>query len=401
MDFDLKDEQQQLSDSLGRYLSQHYSFAQRRQSAQKATRADDTHWRQFAALGLMSLGLPEQSGGTGSASNIGGDGAAAEDIMIVMQALGRHLVVEPYWATVVLCGTVLRQATANVVTPKVTRTVEALLTSIVAGDTKLALAVHEREGGYNASYVATTATTATTATATGEAHYLLSGRKAVVIHGDVADQFIVAARTRGAVSEHDGISLFAVPKDSPGLEVISYPTNDGLGAADLLLNNVQVNHSALLGPLHSAWPIIESALAHGMAALCAEAVGIMDALVAQTVDYLKTRRQFGVTIGSFQVLQHRVVDMFIATEQARSMMILAALKVGADDAQARHTIAAAKALVGQSARFVGQQAVQLHGGMGVTDELIVSHYFKRLTAIDLVLGDAHYHRARLGELLAA
>jgi alkylation response protein AidB-like acyl-CoA dehydrogenase len=267
-----------------------------------------------------------------------------------------------------------------------------LLAAIVGGGARAAFAVHERAGRYDSAHVATTATTK-------DGKYFLNGSKAVVLHGDVAEHFVVAARTRGTTSDRDGISLFVVPADAHGLSVRGYPMHDGFRAADIAFNNVAVPLDTQIGPLHGGHPIIEGALAHGIAALCAEAVGIMDALVAQTVDYLKTRKQFGVAIGSFQVLQHRAVDMFIATEQARSMMILAALKVGgADDHERQRVIAASKSLVGQSARFVGQQAVQLHGGMGVTDELAVSHYFKRLTAIDICFGDLHHHRARLGGL---
>jgi alkylation response protein AidB-like acyl-CoA dehydrogenase len=315
-----------------------------------------------------------------------GEGVFSEDTMIVMSSFGRALVVEPYLATVVLCGSVLGQTKSNALCA-------AALASIASGAKKMALATYERQGRYQLSYVATTATR------DGDS-YMLGGTKSVVIHGDTADSFIISARTIGGVNDKQGISLFLVDKNTAGLNIKGYATNDGMSAADLSFSALRLPASAMISD--DAYLVIERAIGHGIAALCAEAVGVMEALNEQTLEYLKNRKQFGVAIGTFQALQHRMVDMFIATEQARSISILAALKAGSEDVnERRKVIAAAKALVGQSARYVGQQAVQLHGGMGVVDELAISHYFKRLTAIDMTFGDSSYQRGQLGELLAA
>ena len=388
MEFSLNPEQQQLKDSLRRYLDRNYTFVARRQQLQADDKFSASHWRSFAEFGLLGIGIPEVAGGMGTATNLGGAGCAAEDAMIVMECFGRALVVEPYLSTVVLCGSVLREHVANPLC-------ERLLSAIVDGSKTMALATHERAGRYQFSHVATTARRE------GE-NYVLNGSKSVTLYGDAADNLIISARTSGAVSDEAGISLFIIDKDIAGLDVRGYSTNDGLRAADITMKDVRVSADALIGKEHAAFATIERAIGFGLAALCAEAVGAMEALGEQTLEYLKTRKQFGVAIGTFQVLQHRMVDMFIATEQARSITILATLKANAPDAnERRRVLAAAKSLVGQSARLVGQLAVQLHGGMGVTDELSISHYFKRLTAIDMTFGDAHYHQGQLGDLLAA
>jgi alkylation response protein AidB-like acyl-CoA dehydrogenase len=391
MEFALTPEQQQLKDGLRRYLDKAYSFEARRQQLKADEQFSALHWKAFAELGLLGIGVPEDFGGTGVVNNIGGTGSAAEDTMVVMECFGRSLVVEPYVPTVVLCGNVLRERGSRA-------QCEQLLTEMIAGNKIMALAAHERAGRYKTSYVATTARK------DGDV-YVLNGAKSAVLYGGTADTLIVSARTAGGVGEKNGISLFLIDRKvahTAGLGVRSYATHDGLRAAELTLNDVRVSADALIGAPDTAFGTIESAIGYGIAALCAEAVGAMEALCEQTLEHLKNRKQFGVPIGTFQALQHRMVDMFIATEQARSITMLAALKVGATDSNERkRVLAAAKSLVGQSARLVGQQAVQLHGGMGVTEELPISHYFKRLTAIDMTFGDADYHRAQLGDLLAA
>ncbi len=387
MEFSLNEEQQQLKDALRRYLDKNYTFDARRQQLKTSDKFSATHWQSFAEFGLLGIGIAEEFGGTGATSNMGGSGCVAEDTMIVMACLGRSLVVEPYLSTVVLCGSVLSEHASN---PQCGR----LLSAIVDGSKTMALAVHERAGRYRWSHVATSARR------DGET-YVLNGNKSVTLYGDAADMLIISARTSGAASDEGGISLFIVDKDTTGLCVRGYATNDGLRAADITMKDVRVSVDALIGKENVAFATIDRAIGVGLAAMCAEAVGAMEALGEQTLEYLKTRKQFGVAIGTFQVLQHRMVDMFIATEQARSITILAALKANASDTNERHRVlAAAKSLVGQSARLVGQLAVQLHGGMGVTDELPISHYFKRLTAIELTFGDAQYHRGQLGDLLA-
>jgi alkylation response protein AidB-like acyl-CoA dehydrogenase len=382
MEFSLSEEQQQLKDSLRRYLDKAYTFEARRQHMKAADKSAAGHWRTFAEFGLLGIGMPDAHGGLGGVEH------AAEETMVVMESFGRSLVIEPYLSTVVLCGGLLRDNGSD-------EQRERLLPDMVTGTKFMALAVHERAGRYQFSHVATTARREGNV-------YLLNGGKSVTLHGDSADTLIVSARTAGNAGDESGISLFIVDKNTAGLTVRNYPTFDGHAAAEIGLKNVRVPVSALVGIENAGFDAIERTIGYGIAATCAEAVGAMDALIEQTLEYLKTRKQFGVAIGTFQALQHRMVDMFIAAEQARSITMLATLKVGAADVnERRRAVAAAKSLVGQSARLVGQQAVQLHGGMGVTDELPISHYFKRLTAIDLAFGDAHYHRARLGELLAA
>jgi alkylation response protein AidB-like acyl-CoA dehydrogenase len=228
----------------------------------------------------------------------------------------------------------------------------------------------------------------------------LAGRKTVVLDAPSADYFLVSARSAGAVRERQGISLFLVAREAAGVSLFSYPTQSGARAADVRLDHVMVDADALVGPPGDALASIESAVDHGVAALCAEAVGIMLALNEATLNYLKTRKQFGVPIGKFQALQHRMADMFIAAEQSRSMAINAAVYADSGDAaRRRRSVSAAKAFIGQAARTVGQEAVQMHGAMGVVDDVIVSHYFKRLTMIDLSLGDADHHLGRFSELL--
>ena len=228
----------------------------------------------------------------------------------------------------------------------------------------------------------------------GEA-WVLDGVKAVVQAGESANVFVVSARTAGAIDAEEGISLFLVPKDAPGVSVLGTPTMDGGRVADVTLKNVQLTGAALLGEEGKGYATLERAVGRGILALCAEALGAMEAAKAATLDYLRTRKQFGVPIGSFQALQHRMADMFIHLEQARSMAMLAAVKLGSQDAaERRRAVSAAKYRVNQAARYIGQQAVQLHGGMGVTDELPASHYFKRLATIELTLGDADHHLAR-------
>ena len=382
MEFSLTEEQQQLKESLRRYLGKTYTFDTRRQQLKSGQKFSAAHWNTFAEFGLLGIGVAEEFGGLGTAGN------TAEDIMVVMECFGRSLVVEPYLSSVVVCGGILRDRGSAAQS-------ERLLTELVAGSRTMALAANERRGRYQLSHVATAAMR------DGD-NFVLNGNKSVVLHGDVANTLIVSARTSGMTGDESGISLFVVDKGTAGLSVRGYPTFDGLRAAEIELRNVRVSMDALIGPADTAFETIERAVGYGIAGLCAEAVGAMDALGEQTLDYLKTRKQFGVAIGTFQVLQHRMVDMFIATEQARSITLLAALKASSSDTgERRRVLSAAKALVGQSARLVGQQAVQLHGGMGVTDELPVSHYFKRLTAIDLTFGDVGYHRGRLGDMLAA
>jgi len=382
MDFELKPEQEQLRDMLQRYVRKEYGFDARRKIIASPEGFSREVWKTFAELGLTGIGIPEEHGG------LGGD---AVDTLVVMESLGTGLVVEPYVATVVLGAGLVRDAGSAAQKA-------AILPAVAGGEMLLALAHLEPGGRFEIDRVATTARRSGPG-------YVLKGSKAVVLGGEAADKLIVSARISPSPlgeGRGEGLSLFVVDARAEGLSRKGYSTRDGQRAADLTLDDVAVDAAALLGNEGEGLAHVERAIDAAIAALCAEAVGCMDALNAQTLEYLKTRKQFGVAIGTFQALKHRMADMFIAAAQARSMAYLAVLRAGdADRARRQRAICAAKALVGKSARTVGHGAVQLHGGMGVVDELIVSHYFKRLTAINTTFGDADHHLARYSDLLAA
>ena len=373
MNFNYTEEQLALQDTLRRFIAKDYAFEHRRALTKSADGFDREAWKTFADFGILALPFHEDFGGLNG---------TAVDTMLVMEMLGRGLALEPYVSTVVLCGGLIRDAGSAAQK-------EALLPAIAGGELMLALAHHEPGGRYEIDRVATTATP------TGSG-WQLDGAKAVVLGAPSADKLIVSAR------DGKGVSLFLVDPKAPSVSMRAYPTQDGARAADIRLAKVAVGADALIGTAGNALPVIERALDYANAALCAEAVGIMSALNEVTLEYLKTRKQFGVPIGNFQALQHRMADMVIATEQARSMATLAAVRADSSDAAERsRAVAAAKAYVSQSARLVGQQAVQLHGGMGVVDELNVSHYFKRLTMIGLTFGDVDFHLGRFSDTLLA
>jgi alkylation response protein AidB-like acyl-CoA dehydrogenase len=379
MDFAYTDEQRQLQETLLRYIAKEYGFAERRRIARSEHGYSREHWRAFADLGVLALTVPEAHDGLGG---------TAIDTMIVMEAIGRGLVLEPYLATAVVCGGLVADAGSAAQQAE-------LLPAVAGGELVLALAHHEAGGRYDLHHVATSAR------ADG-AGYVIEGAKTVVLAGSQADRLIVSARTAGDTRAEAGIALFIVDRDAAGVAIRGYPTQDGARAAEIALSGVRVGADALVGPVGGALPAIERAIDRGIAALCGEAVGVMTALNDATLDYLKTREQFGGPIGRFQALQHRMVDMLIATEQARSMAIMAGVGVqSADRAERRRAVSMAKAMIGQSGRFVGQQAVQLHGGMGVTDDLVVSHWFKRLAAINSTYGDADHHLGLVSDSLLA
>jgi alkylation response protein AidB-like acyl-CoA dehydrogenase len=384
MDFNYSHEQLALQETLQRFIARDYGFERRRELARSALGYSAEGWEQYADLGLLSLPFPEEFGG------IGGN---AVDIMLVMELIGRGLLLEPYLSTVVTCGGLIRDAASESLK-------RALLPRIGAGEIKLALACYEAEGRYELSRVACAAVRR-------GGGWRLSGRKTVVLDAPSADYFLVSARTGGDTGNsrsggyaHD-VSLFIVGREAAGVTLHAYPTQSGGRAADLRLEDVAVDADALIGARDDGLSIVERAVDRGTAALCAEAVGIITALNEATLNHLKTRKQFGVPIGKFQALQHRMADMFIAAEQARSMAIFAAVYADSDDAAERgRAVSGAKAYIGQAGRLVGQQAVQMHGAMGVVDDLIVSHYFKRLTMISSSLGDVDFHLARFSNKLA-
>ena len=363
MDFAFKEEQQQFADALRRWVDKDYSFEARKRIIHSESGVSDEAWATLVELGMLALPVPEEQGGFNG---------SAVDMMVVMQELGRGLVVEPYFATVL-----------GVQFLKLAGGQEGLLERVAVGELKLACALGEQQSRHALNDVL-----ATDNAGAGR----LSGRKTVVLHGGQAGAFIVSARSSGGQRDTGGISLYVVPREAVGVQVTDYRTIDGQRAATIEFNNVQ---GTLLGEQGKGWPILEAASDYGAALLCAEAIGAMDAIFAATLEYLKTRQQFGAPIGKLQALQHRMADMFIHIEQARSMAMLAAVKVGSGDGEERRrVVSAAKVRVGQAARFVGQQAVQLHGGMGVTDELPAAHYFKRLAMIEVTLGDADHHLER-------
>ena len=377
MDFNYSNEQLALQDTLRRFIDRDYGFERRRELARSSLGFSAEAWAQYADLGLLSLPFPEEFGGL--------DGNSV-DVMLVMEFVGRGLMLEPFLSTVVMCGGLIRDAASD----ELRRT---MLPRIGAGEIKVSLACYEGSARYELSRVACTAVRS-------GGGWRLSGQKTVVLDAPSADYFLVSARTGGAVADPRGMSVFLVGREAAGATTFAYPTQSGGRAADLRLENVVVDANALIGTPETGLAIVERAVDRGIAALCAEAVGIIMALNEATLNHLKTRKQFGVPIGNFQALQHRMADMFIAAEQARSMAVIAAVHADSDDAVARRrAISGAKAYIGQAARLVGQQAVQMHGAMGVVDDLIVSHYFKRLTMIDLSLGDVDFHLARFSDML--
>jgi pimeloyl-CoA dehydrogenase small subunit len=382
MDFAFTDEQRLLKDSVERLLADRYGFEARRRFMTEPAGWSREAWRGYASLGLLGLPFEERHGGSGG---------GPVETMIVMEAFGRAQVLEPFFATVVLGGSLLRLGASDAMRA-------ALTPNIAAGDLLLAFAHAERQSRYDLADVATTARR-------DGAHYVLDGAKSLVVHGDCADQLIVSARIAGERRDRNGIGLFLVDAAAAGVSRRAYPTVDGLRAAELAWTGVRVGADAVIGEPGDAFPLIAQAIDGAIAALAAEAVGAMAAMHEITVEYLKTRNQFGVPIGNFQVLQHRAAEMLIALEQARSMALFATMMVDEPDRiERRKAIAAAKVQIGRSGRFVGQQAIQLHGGIGMTMEYKVGHYFKRVTVIDTLFGDADHHLAelaRLGGLIAA
>lgn len=369
MNFNLTEEQQMLQDSLRRFVTNEYDFDKRRKMVEAGTGTDATVWQAFAEMGLLGFTFPEDYEG------LGGN---AVDTMLVMDCFGRALVVEPYLATVVLAGGVIRDFGSDAQK-------RAILPKIASGEHLMALAHSEPGARYHLHRVSTSAEKT-------NGGFVLNGEKTGVLHGGQAHQLVVSARTKGAIGDRDGISLFLVDLDAEGVKVDDMATHDGHRSAEITFNNVKVNADALVGKQNGALPAIEKAFDLGIAAVCAEAVGAMEALNKTTNEYIKQRKQFGVQIGKFQVLQHRMVDMFIAAEEAKSMAILAASDVNSEDAAVRRkSVSMAKVRVGQCARTVGQGAVQLHGGMGVVDEMFAAHLFKRLTLIGLLFGDEDWH----------
>lgn len=376
MNFEFNEEQRQFGDSVARYLSDCYDFESRKKIIHSDAGASQAVWRQLAELGVFAIPFSEAAGGMGGGT---------VDIMSVMQSFGAALVVEPVLPTL-LAGRVIDLAGSDAQR-------QALLPPMIEGQTRLALAHTEKGMRYCMERVATTATR----TPNG---WLLDGLKNAVVGAPLADNFMVLARTSGTTGDREGLSLLVVASSAPGVTMTPSRTFDNQRAADIRFAGVELGEQALIGPEGGALPYLEAAIDFGIALQCAEAVGAMQFALDTTVEYMKTRKQFGQAIGSFQALQHRAVDMFIAVEQARSMCYLACSKVDTaqDEAERARAASAAKILIADACRLVSQESVQLHGGMGLTEEMKVSHAFRRLTMIALELGDADLHLQRFALL---
>ncbi len=373
MDFDLSDDQRLLSESVQRLLTEQYDFGHRKTFLTQPDGWSREQWRRYADVGLLAVPFAQRNGGLGG---------GAVETLIIMEAFGRALVLEPYLATVVLGGSLLRLGGSA-------GQLASLVPGIAEGRLLLAFAQAERQSRYDLADVTTTARRS------GD-DWVLNGHKRHVLHGDCADKLVITARIAGDRRDRGGISLFIVDARVPNVSRRGYLMQDRLRAAEISLDNVRVGNDCLIGEPGGALPLIERVVDFAIAALSAEAVGVMDRAREITVEYLKTRRQFGTTIGTFQALQHRAVDMVVHVEQARSMALYAAMMSDHPDSLQRGRAAsAAKVQIGRSGKFVCEQAIQLHGGIGMTEESQVGHYYRRLTMIDLLFGDSGHHLAML------
>ena len=371
MDFSFTDEQSMLRDTIASYLADRYDFDTRRTAIKSPTGWRPEVWKAFAdELGILGASFSEE---------LGGLGGGAIDNMVVMEEFGKALVVEPYLGTVVIGGGFLKHGASAGAADTIAK--------IIAGEVTIAFAYAEPQGRYNLANLVTTARK-------DGAGYVLNGHKAVVIGAPWATHLVVTARTGGGQRDAGGISVFLIDKATPGVVTRDYPTVDGRRASEVFFENVSVGGDALIGDEGAALPLIEQVVDEAIAAVCAESCGVLRKLHEGTLDYTKQRKQFGVPIASFQVLQHRMVDMFIQLEQAISMTYMAHIKLSEPAADRAKAISAAKVQIGRACKFVGQNAIQLHGGMGMTDEMAIGHYFKRATMIEGEFGSVDHHLRR-------
>jgi len=372
MAFAFNDEQKMLAESVERFVAKDYAFETRRKLMAGDQGWSRAAWKSFAELGWLAAPFAE---------DVGGLGGGPVETAIVLERFGKGLVLEPYLPSVVLGGSLLAAGGRR-----------DLLAPLFEGNLQLSLAWVEPKARFDLAHVDTRA-------ARQGSGFVLTGHKGVAFNAAAADWIVVPARTAGAATEKQGITLFLVPKSAKGLAVRPYRTVDGLRAGEVTLDGVAVGAEGVLGEVDWGHALLEAAIDRGIAAVCAEAAGIMAHMVAETREYLKTRKQFGVPLASFQVLQHRAVDMYVLAEQAQSMAYRAAVFADArEPAERARAVSAAKAWIGKAGRKLGQEAIQLHGGMGMTDELPISHYFKRLTMIDTLFGDHRFHRRRFAAL---
>ena len=376
MDFSFTEEQSMLRDTVASYLQDKYDFETRRKITASEAGWRPDYWKAFAEeLGILGAPFSEELGGLG--------GGATEN-MIVLEEFGKALVVEPYLGTVVIGGGFLKHSDYA--------GAPDLIGKIIAGEVVTAFAYAEPQGRYCWSDLKTTAKKE-------GAGYVLNGHKAVVVGAPWASHLIVTARTGGGQRDAGGVSVFLVDKNAKGVVTRNYPTVDGQRASEVFFENVSVGADALIGGEGAGLPLVEKVLDEATVALCAEAVGVLRKLHEGTLDYTKQRKQFGQPIATFQVLQHRMVDMFIQVEQAVSMTYMSTIKVDdADVVERAKAVSAAKVQIGRACRFVGQNAIQLHGGMGMTDEMAIGHYFKRATIIESLFGSVDHHLRRYEQL---
>lgn len=374
MDFDLTEEQSLIKDQLDRLLADRYGFEDRRKYMASSEGWSADMWSRYAEMGLMALPFAEAHGGIGG---------GPVDTMIVMESLGRVLALEPYFTTVVLGGGFLRNGGSDAQQAE-------LIPAIADGSAKWAFAHQERGARYDLAHVEASAKKSGPT-------WRISGSKSLVLHGDSADHLVVTARTSGKAADEKGVGVFVVPANAKGVSVRGYRTQDGLRAAEITFDNAEATH--VLGDPENSMKLVRRVVDEAIAALSAEAVGVMGAMHALTVEYLKVRKQFGVPIGQFQVLQHKAVDMFIATEQMRSIAMFATMMADSDDATERaRAMSAAKVELGRGGRLAGENAIQLHGGVGMTMEYAVGHYFKRIIMMNTLFGDGDFHLRKLAQM---
>ena len=368
MDFTFNEEQSLIQDQVDQFILKEYDWETRQSLSHSDLGFGQENWQKFAELGWLGISVSEDSGGFG--------GSAIES-MLIMEAFGKGLVVEPFLETMIMSGGILDDHGSA-------EQKSSLLEPAIAGNMQLALAYAEPQSRFNLSDVVTEVK------ADGD-NFILNGYKSVVMNGPSANKIIVSARTSGSQLDENGITLFVIDSEASGLNKANYKTVDGRRASDLTIENVSVSRDDIVGELDSGYEILDSAIDKAILAISAEAVGAMEVLYKTTVEYTKTREQFGTAIGKFQVLQHRMVDMFMEYEQCKSLLYMATMKHEEGAVDSKKAISGLKYQVGKAGKFIGQQAVQLHGGMGVTDELNVGHYFKRLTTVGTIFGNTDYH----------
>ncbi len=375
MDFTVSEEQSMLADSVAKFIENDYDFEARQKAAESDLGYSQDLWQTFAELGWTAVPFDEDDGGLGG---------GPVELMLMMEQFGRGLLVEPFLANIVLAGGVLRRLATDDQKAQ-------WLAGIISGETHAALAFAEPQARFNINDIATTAT------ADGDG-YLLNGRKSLVLNGGSAELLIVPARTAGAQTDESGITFFAIAANSAGIDIRPYKTVDGQQAAEIAFDNVPVPGTSVLGEVGNGFVTLQEVIDEATLAVCAEATGIIRTMHDKTVEYAKNRVQFGVPIGSFQVLQHRMVESLMDCEQSQSLLLWCAMVNESGDPDARKSIHALKHQIGTAGVNVAKEAVQIHGGMGVTWDLDIAHFFKRLTAIDLLFGNADYHLDKYVEL---